>query len=133
FVVEGRARYAPLVSGAGFAADLPVATDGVCAKSQRALADAFTQDAITEHASMAAFARFVLECLALGAPWHVVSGAQQALSDEFEHARLCAGLARAYGAPELRPGPLDTAGAVASADVARVAEQVARESCIAET
>jgi hypothetical protein len=48
-----------------------------------------------EHASVAAFARFTLDLLALGAPADLVQSAQQALGDEIAHAELCFGLAGA--------------------------------------
>ena len=49
-----------------------------------------------EHASVAGFARFSLQLMALGAPPDLVFGAQQAGADEVNHAKLAYGLASAY-------------------------------------
>jgi hypothetical protein len=83
---------------------------------------------------VAAFARFVLQCLALGAPADIIGDAQQAMADELEHTQLAQRIALAYGAKAVVPGPLDTSGCMdASQDLASVAETTTAESCIAET
>lgn len=133
FTVGGEARLAALVGQAVADPGIP-RMQGLSSESRRALADAFSQDAQTEHASVASFARFALECLALGAPLELLQGAQQALADEIDHARICSELARTYGAEPFEFGPLDVAGALGGpVELARVAEGVARESCVAET
>ncbi len=71
-----------------------------------ALASAWLDDTLTEHASIAAFHRVALELLQLGAPPELLLLVQQAATDEVVHAQLCLELARAYGAPPLSPGPL---------------------------
>jgi hypothetical protein len=96
--------------------------------------DAHSRDIQTEHASVAAFARFVLQCLALGAPADIVHDAQRAMADELEHTRLAQRVALAFGAKAVVPGPLDISGCMDSnQDLASVAETTAAESCIAET
>jgi hypothetical protein len=65
-----------------------------------------------EHASVAAFARFVLELLSAGAPLELVEGAGDAMRDELRHTQICFGLASAYAGAPIGPGPLDTTGAL---------------------
>ncbi|MEY2930433.1 MAG: hypothetical protein RL033_1182 [Pseudomonadota bacterium] len=99
-----------------------------------ALADAYRKDGLSEHASVASFARFVLECLALGAPADLVLEAQAALADEIAHAQLSFGLASAYAGAPVGPGPLDVSDALVSApDVRDSLRRALREGCIAET
>ena len=66
-----------------------------------------------EHASIAAFARVGLQLLSLGAPAELLRATHLAMRDEVQHARLCFGLAAAYGAG-FEAGPLPIAGSVAT-------------------
>lgn len=92
--------------------------------------DAWLVDALLEHASVAAFARFSLELLAIGAPARFVEDAHRAALDEIEHARLCSALA---STPEsLRgPGPLESVRV--RQGVAEVVLAAAEECCCGET
>ncbi len=87
-----------------------------------------------EHASVASFARFVQQLLALGAPAELVAETLRAAQDEVRHARLAYALASAHAGVDLGPGPLDVRGAVvASVDRCEVVEGLIREACIGET
>jgi hypothetical protein len=86
-----------------------------------------------EHASVAAFARFALELLALGAPAGLVLETQAALADEIEHATICFGLASAFAQREVRPGPLDVRGALGKLERESVIETAILEACVGET
>jgi hypothetical protein len=86
-----------------------------------------------EHASVAAFARFMLELMALGAPAQLASSAQRALGDEIEHARLCFGLASAYAGRDLGPGTLSTQGVLSDTSQAATVRAAIREACVGET
>jgi hypothetical protein len=86
-----------------------------------------------EHASVAAFARFTLELLALGAPAALVRAAQEALGDEIAHAELCFGLATAYAGRTIQPGPLPLQGALDGMSPADIVERAIVEACIGET
>ncbi len=97
------------------------------------LAQHWTQIARLEHASVAAFAQFVLQLLAVGAPPELVLGAQRALADEVEHARLCFGLASLYSGTGVGPGPLPIAGLAATTDLATLVDAVVRGACLGET
>jgi hypothetical protein len=138
FIVEGRARQADLVRDAGWARSAPGASlpdvEALDAESRRALADVYAKDALTEHASVAAFARFVLECLALGAPAEIVLEAQRALADEIAHASSSFALASAYAGVELGPSGLDVSNALShSVTLAECVRRTFREGCVAET
>jgi len=57
-----------------------------------------------EHASIAAFARFSLQLLSLGAPAGLIDDCTRALGDETAHARLCFQLASAYAGRAIGSG-----------------------------
>jgi len=134
FLVEGALRRAAAQVGTGWAVRCEPDVRGLDGDTRRALADAYTREAMAEHASVASFSRFALQCLACGAPSALVRGAQQAALDEVAHAELALGLAAAYGGTELCPGRLDVRGALdGELDPIGVARSVAREGAIAET
>jgi hypothetical protein len=98
------------------------------------LAGAWLEDALAEHASIAAFARFALQLLALGAPPDLIADTHRAIADELEHARLCFTLASAYADREIGPGALAMGGALTDdIDLASVVVAAIREGCIGET
>jgi hypothetical protein len=131
FVVDGAARVAAVAERDDWLHLQRV--DEVDAITRASLAEAWTRSALDEHASVASFARFVLELLAVGAPADLVSAAQRALGDEIEHARLCFGLASAYAGRTVGPGPLPFGDAAVRADLAAIAAAVVREGCVGET
>jgi hypothetical protein len=86
-----------------------------------------------EHASIAAFARFSLQLLALGAPPELVDACTQALADETEHTKLCFQLASAYAGHAIGPGPLDIGHSLEATSLDQVVELVIVEGCFGET
>jgi len=90
-------------------------------------------DAQVEHASVAAFARLSLQLLALGAPVELVRDAQLASLDELRHADFFFDLASRAAGSQLRPGPLDVAGALDDLSLASLIDTNLREGCIGET
>jgi len=96
------------------------------------LRDEWLADGAAEHASIAAFARFTLELLAVGAPVALVEQSQRAGQDEIAHARVCFALASAYGA-EVGPGPLPLVGIRLREDLVAVAASTVVEGCVGET
>ncbi|MCB9682405.1 MAG: hypothetical protein H6733_13140 [Alphaproteobacteria bacterium] len=103
FKPTGSATTATLVTTAGWSGPVVPAPDAHAAARAR-----WTDDALAEHASIAAFAGVVLDLLAHGAPADLVAAAQQALAEEVDHARGAFAVAsRLAGAP-VGPGPLDT-------------------------
>ncbi len=99
---------------------------------QARLAQAWGQTALDEHASIASFARHILELLALGAPSDLVRAAQQAMADEIDHAERCFRLASRFAGEPLGPGPLSATEAIRSRPAAILAA-VAQEGCVNET
>jgi hypothetical protein len=93
---------------------------------------AWRTDALLEHASVAAFARFSLELLAVGAPAELVAAAHRAALDEIEHARLAFALAAGDDGP-VGPTALDLAGLAPRTSLVDVARAVAEECCAGET
>jgi hypothetical protein len=86
-----------------------------------------------EHASIAAFARFGLQLLALGAPATLLTETGQAMADETRHAVVCFDLARRYSEAAIQPGPLDISGALPPVELLQVTALVVREGCIGES
>lgn len=88
--------------------------------------------AAMEHASVAAFARFTLQLLGLGAPAELIDASQLAGRDEARHAQLCYAIASQLGGP-VGPDRLDLRGLDLDVDVARVVLESILEGCIGET
>jgi hypothetical protein len=86
-----------------------------------------------EHASIAAFARFNLQLLSLGAPADLVEACNRALADETAHARTCFALASAYGGAPVGPAPLDITHCFEDTNLVAIAKLVLREGCLGET
>jgi len=134
FTVHGEARTAALARRADWKATLSPDLNGLDEEARRELADAWGRDALAEHASIASFARFALELLAVGAPADLVAGAHKAMGDEIRHAELCFALASAYAGKAVGPARLRIEDALAGrSDPAEVAAAVVREGCMGET
>jgi len=86
-----------------------------------------------EHASIAAFARFNLQLLSLGAPSGLIDACNRALADETAHARMCFALASAYGAAPVGPARLDIERCLEETSLTAIAKLVLREGCLGET
>ncbi len=105
-----------------------------CAPADRAaLAAHWGQIAALEHASVASFARFSMQLMALGAPADLLADCQQAAADEVRHARLAYGIATAFAGEVVGPGPLDLSGVELAVDPATVLRETIIEGCIGET
>jgi len=89
--------------------------------------------AVMEHASIAAFARFALELLALGAPQELLEQTSAAMADERRHAAKCFALASAFSGRRIGPGPLPIEGCLAAVDLESVTVTTFLEGCIGET
>ena len=98
------------------------------------LARRWSQAALDEHASIASFARFSLQLMAVGAPPDLLEGAHQAAIDEIRHTRLCLDLAEVYAGEALSPGALELHGGLIGAnDLPSLAAAAVVEGCIGET
>ncbi len=97
-------------------------------------ADKWVEAALGEHASVAAFAKFVLHLLALGAPPSFVERALHAAADEVEHAKQCFQVAQRLSGVARSPGRLDIGPAMAgSFEPAAILVAAIREGCFGET
>jgi len=105
--------------------------DGPHDATQRAaLAAHWTTIARLEHASVASFARFTLDLMALGAPPHLLTAAHAAAADEVDHAARAFAIASALGAP-VGPGPLTVPHRPTTLEDTLLA--LIREACVGET
>jgi hypothetical protein len=132
FLVEGGPRLAPPVARADWRGGEAPSLAGLDLAGRAALAEHWTRAGRMEHASIAAFARFALQLLAVGAPPRLLRDTHAAMADELEHARLCFALASAYAGRDLGPGALDVRGALAG-DVRDFVATAIHEGCVGET
>lgn len=134
FLVDGEERVAPSIFGDEWS-KLGDTVDcaGLDAELRVQVARHYVAAGLMEHASIAAFARFALQLLALGAPPALVEDTTRAIADETRHAKLCFGLAARYEGHATGPGPLALDGALAGVSLLEVADLVVREGCIGET
>jgi hypothetical protein len=134
WIVDGLARRAAVERSDDWAdcIDLELAT--LDADTRAALADAWASEALSEHASVAAFTRFTMQLIALGAPAALVQASIRAGLDEVRHAQACFSLASAYAGGPVGAGPLDVRGGLdGSFDLESITLTLAAEGCIAET
>ena len=95
-LIDDRARVAsPALRDDWAEAEQLPHVDRLTAASRRALAEHWTAAALAEHASVASFARFVLDLGALGAPPALLADATTAMHDEIRHAQVSFALAEA--------------------------------------
>jgi len=138
FLIEDEARKAPAIASREWlvsavelsVADVAVPTD---AALRDQLAAHWTEIGLLEHASVAAFARFTLQLLSLGAPVELVDASQRAALDEVRHAELAFALASRYAGRAIGPGPLPLTGALDASSVEAILRTTVREGCIGET
>jgi hypothetical protein len=90
-------------------------------------------DALMEHASVAAFARLTLQLLAHAAPPAGVRDAPLAGIDELRHADFCFEQASRRAGRHLAPGPLSVTGALDDLSLGGLIESNLLEGCIGET
>jgi hypothetical protein len=133
FLVEGRERVAALRSRSDWCGEF-AAERGALSPEQRAtISQAWLRVAQMEHASVAAFARFALQLLQLGAPPDLLERATAAMADETRHAQLAFGVASAYTDRKLGPAGLDIERSLNESSLVEVTRLVVREGCVGET
>jgi hypothetical protein len=98
-----------------------------------AVAAHYRTAALMEHASIAAFARFTLELVALGAPEALVCASVSAMAEETAHTRLCTELANRYSDTAFSPGALDVTDALSEPDLLAVVDRAIVEGIFGET
>jgi hypothetical protein len=132
-LVGGAARVAGLAARRDWSASISPTLDGLDQTTRVALAERWTAIALMEHASIAAFSRFALELLGMGAPPELLLMTQAAMLDETVHARDAFALASAYAGRAVGPGALDSSGALADRSPLDVVRTAILEGCIGET
>jgi hypothetical protein len=133
-LVESSERVAPVATTDAWLRGSTVPkTEHLSASERAALAAHWTRLGQMEHASIAAFARFNLQLLSLGAPPELVEDCTRAMADETAHTRLCFEIASAYAGHAVGPGPLDIAGSLAVTSLPDIVELVVVEGCFGET
>jgi hypothetical protein len=135
FLVESEGRVAATVARADWARSCGNTPDsaGLSRAERLALAEHWTRMGQMEHASIAAFARFSLQLLSLGAPPELVEACTQALADETAHTQLCFGIASAYAGHAIGPGPLDVSDSLNVTSLSDIVDLVIAEGCFGET
>lgn len=110
YLVEDRATRARIqATRAWMGAGVDAPSDTSARVIERA-ARAWLDDALEEHASIAAFSRATLELMALGAPSDLLAEYQRASLDEIRHARACFALVSALNGQDVSAGPLEVEG-----------------------
>lgn len=133
FLVGGLARVATTARRTDWTSSIAPDLEGLDGDARAALATHYTEVALMEHASIAAFARFALDLLALGAPPDLVADTYAAMADETVHARDAFALASAYAGRPVGPGRLAVDNALGARGAFDVVETAILEGCIGET
>lgn len=123
--IDGTTRRAEVHTGEAWPAPIRVEPDA----DKAAI---WLDTARDEHASIAAFARWTLQLMQLGAPPELLIETQRAAADEVRHAQLAFGLASAFAGRPLTAGPLPTAG-VLDDSLAEIVAAHVRDACVNET
>lgn len=99
---------------------------------RRIAGEAWADAGLAEHASVASFARFVQELMALAAPPDLLEDALRSARDEVAHARDSFAIASVFLGEPVGPGPLP-AMPPRVLDLAGLARTTFHEACIDET
>jgi hypothetical protein len=133
FLVAGEERLACPARRCDWAGDFAPPLPALEDTLRGAIASAWTRAGLMEHASIAAFARFTLQLLSLGAPAELVERAQRALADETRHARICFAFACAHAGVAVGPGALDVSQALSEGNFEHIVCTAIHEGCVGET
>lgn len=133
FIVDDAPHTAPAERRADWCAGAQ-ATNHMSAGTGEGSAEFWLAAGLAEHASIASFARALLELMSLGAPPELLRATQSALADEVDHAALCFAQARRRGGVALGPGPLalDERAFARAGDPVAIALAVFEEGCVGE-
>lgn len=96
----------------------------------------YLEMALAEHASVASFARFTLQLLAVGAPAALVAGSSRAMGEEISHAQFAFGVTSALRREPVGPASLDVMepkNKQLDHDLASVVRSTVREGILGET
>lgn len=134
FLVQGEAVLPEIESGStwiGTNSWSPSTLDNAMAKRAGAY---WLECARMEHASVAAFSRFALQLMHLGAPPERLEETAQAMQDEIAHAKVCFALAERYSGRAQSAGTLEVSQALHhELDPAQIAVSLFLEGCVGES
>ena len=131
---EGDCQVAPLSAEAGWVETIPELTCAHLSESdQERVISYWAEVCQLEHSSVASFARFTMEMMAIGAPADLLLAVQEAAADEVRHARRAAELLSALGGERVGFGSLPIEQVQISAHRAEILERLIREACFGET
>jgi hypothetical protein len=133
FLVGSSMRSADAVARPDWSRQIAPVTRELDVATASLLAESWLRDGLEEHASVAAFARFTMHLLSVGAPPDLVARSQRASLDEIEHARSCFALAERYGKRTRGPSSLIVHDAMSPTSLAEIAALTAEEGCVGET
>jgi len=134
FLVGGAERLAPLATREDWSEPAPAPSTAALPSTLRArLAERWAHIARMEHGSIAAFARFALQLLSLGAPAELVERATSAMADETRHAKACFAIASSYATAPLGPGQLVLSHCLDESSLRDIVLNTIREGCVGET
>ena len=131
FYVEDRATRARTESDRTWMGEDVTRPVGVSEELAMQAAQAWLDDALEEHASIAAFSRATLELMAMGAPSELLAEYQRASLDEIRHARLCFSLVGALLGREVSAGAIEVEGP--RDDLDAIIEDVFWGGCVGES
>jgi hypothetical protein len=136
FLVHGAARTAPVQANDGWggcSAEEDGCHRALSAAERAQVVEHWQRTAQMEHASVAAFARFTLQLMLLGAPAQLLQAAAAAQADEIRHAEAAFRVAsRFHGAP-LGPGPLALGDLQLDDTLEQIVVGTVLEGCVGET
>ncbi len=132
-IVQEEQRFAPSIRRTDWAATVRPDCTSLSPHLKAALAQHFRHMAAMEHASIASFARFSLELLALGAPPSLLLAVQKAGADEVVHAQRAYAMASAYSGEPTGPGRLNMTGVRPNTDEVDIVRALVVEACVGET
>jgi len=133
FLIYGTKRRAESSRRSDWRAEVLVDLTHLTQAERRALAARWETIASMEHASIAAFARFALQLLSVGAPAELLERTHAAMADETRHAKIAYGIGSRYAGHDLGPAPLAMDGALAENDFSALVINTLLEGCIGET
>lgn len=136
FTVDGQARLASVQQRTGWCdpLDIDVDLDALPDALRIEIAESWGEAGTHEHASVASFARFMMDLMSLGAPRSLIEATTRAIDDEIRHANACFSIGSVYAGYPLGPDEVDVRGAMEHAgDEAEILRAAILEGCIGET
>lgn len=133
--VDGQPLIAASISRADWVRELPSVfqEQRVAACWRQELGEQWLEDALFEHASIAAFASFTLSLLQFGAPCSLIAASTRACTQETRHAQDCFSLASHYLGRGIGPSLLNSRNAVGDTDLETLVLETFVDGCVGES